>query len=88
MVIREERMMKSKIASIVNFYVEGFRNMTWGRTLWFVILLKLVVLFLVLRLFFFKPVLAGKTEEQKSDFVGSRLTEQVDETDLPLFTTN
>ena len=68
---------KSKITSIANFYIQGFREMTWGRELWVLIILKFVILFLVLRLFFFKPVLAGQTEEQKSNFVGDRLTEQL-----------
>ncbi|MGN1220520.1 MAG: DUF4492 domain-containing protein [Candidatus Cryptobacteroides sp.] len=68
---------KSKITSVADFYIQGFRQMTWGRELWVLIILKFVILFLVLRLFFFKPVLAGRTEEQKSDFVGERLTEQL-----------
>ena len=68
---------KSKISSIANFYIQGFRQMTWGRELWVLIILKYVILFLVLRLFFFKPVRAGQTEDQKSDFVGERLTEQL-----------
>lgn len=68
---------KSKISSIANFYIQGFRQMTWGRELWVLIILKYIILFLVLRLFFFKPVLAGQTEDQKSDFVGERLTEQL-----------
>ncbi len=41
---------------IVNFYLEGFRKMTWGRQLWAIILIKLFVLFVILRLFFFQPV--------------------------------
>ncbi|MBQ7350386.1 MAG: DUF4492 domain-containing protein [Bacteroides sp.] len=68
--------MKKTIISIWNFYMEGFRNMTWGRTLWWLILLKVVILFLVLRMFFFKPVLSGKTEEQKIEHVGMQLTEK------------
>ena len=60
------------------FYVDGFRNMTWGRPLWYIIILKLVILFAVLRVFFFEPVLAGKTEEQKSDHVGSQLVDRAD----------
>ena len=68
--------MKKTIISIWNFYMEGFRNMTWGRTLWWLILLKVVILFLVLRMFFFKPALSGKTEEQKIEHVGMELTEK------------
>jgi len=66
--------MKNTLLSIWNFYVEGFRNMTWGRPLWFLIFLKVVILFLVLRMFFFEPVLAGKSEEQKIEHVGKELT--------------
>lgn len=69
----------NRIRTIFNFYIEGFRNMTWGRPLWIVIFLKLFILFFVLRLFFFKPVLAGKTESEKSDFVGGSLVERIDE---------
>ncbi len=69
----------NRIRTIFNFYIEGFRNMTWGRPLWIVIFLKLFILFFVLRLFFFKPVLSGKTESEKSDFVGGSLVERIDE---------
>ena len=65
--------MMRAIVAIYNFYVEGFRNMTWGRQLWWVILLKVVLLFLVLRVFFFKPVLADKSDEQKIEYVSNQL---------------
>ena len=65
--------MKRSILSVWRFYADGFRNMTWGRALWWLILLKVVVLFLVLRMFFFEPVLSGKTEEQKIEHVGREL---------------
>ncbi|MBQ5656140.1 MAG: DUF4492 domain-containing protein, partial [Bacteroidaceae bacterium] len=29
--------MKNTLVSIFNFYAEGFRNMTWGRQLWWLI---------------------------------------------------
>ena len=54
-------------------YVDGFREMTWGRILWVLIALKLIILFGVLRLFFFKPDMAGMTQEQKSETVAERL---------------
>ena len=65
--------MKNMLLSIWNFYVDGFRNMTWGRTLWLLIFLKIVVLFFILRAFFFQPVLSGKTEAQKIEYVGTQL---------------
>jgi hypothetical protein len=36
--------------------------------------LKLFILFVVLRLFFFKPAMSGKTDEQKSEIVGNAIT--------------
>lgn len=70
---------KNTITSIWNFYRDGFRNMTWGRPLWGLIFLKVIILFLVLRLFFFQPILAGKSEEEKIDHVGTELTQQAAE---------
>lgn len=40
------------LVNIWRFYRDGFREMTWGRTLWILILVKLFVLFAVLRVFF------------------------------------
>lgn len=66
--------MKRAICCVWHFYREGFKSMTWGRTLWLIILLKLFVLFVVLRLFFFRPALEGLTEKQKSEQVGRALS--------------
>lgn len=38
---------------ILYFYIDGFKGMTLGRTLWVIILIKLFILFFVLKLFFF-----------------------------------
>lgn len=65
--------MKSSLMAIYRFYADGFKNMTWGRQLWWLILLKIIILFLVLRAFFFQPILAGKSEEQKIEHVGNEL---------------
>ena len=65
--------MKDTLLSIWNLYADGFRNMTWGRPLWILIFLKVIVLFLVLRMFFFEPVLTGKSAEEKSEHVGKEL---------------
>ena len=48
---------------VYRFYVDGFRSMTVGRVLWTVILIKLAVIFLVLKLFFFPDVLKQKAED-------------------------
>ena len=59
------------------FYYEGFRSMsTWGKQIWIIILVKLFIMFLVLKLFFFPNFLNTNfsTEEQKSDHVLENLT--------------
>lgn len=60
--------------SVWTFYRDVFRNMTWGRPLWILIILKLIILFGVLRLFFFRPAMAGKSEDEKIEIVGESLT--------------
>ena len=56
------------------FYRDGFRNQTWGRPLIWLVVLKFVILFAILRVFFFRPALAGMDEAQKSEAVGENLT--------------
>ena len=64
---------KKGLISIWRLYADGFRDMTWGKTLWGLILLKVIILFLVLRAFFFKPVLSGMDEKERSEYVGEQL---------------
>ncbi len=58
---------------IFRFYIEGFRDMTWGRTLWLIIILKLFVFFVVLRIFFFQPYYKGLNDKEKAEMVGRKL---------------
>ena len=58
------------------FYLEGFRSMTVGRTLWAIILIKLAVMFLVLKVFFFPDALGGLDGTEKADFVSKELIER------------
>ncbi len=63
-------------ASIVQFYVEGFRSMTVGRVLWKIILVKLFVMFAILKLFFFPNYLntTFDTDEERANHVLSVMT--------------
>ncbi len=55
---------------IWQFYYTGFKEMTVGKTLWIIILIKLFVMFFVLKLFFFKCDLREyKTEQEKGNKV-------------------
>lgn len=61
-------------------YYDGFRNMKLGKTLWAVILIKLFIIFVVLKFFFF-PNYIGQHSDKGSepDFVASELvTRQAD----------
>lgn len=57
------------LSALWAFYAEGFRSMTTGRVLWTIILIKLFIIFVVLRVFFFQPAMAGMTEEEKTHAV-------------------
>lgn len=64
---------KDSMTAVWHFYRDGFRNMTWGKPLVWLILLKVFILFAILRVFFFKPALAGLDDEQRSRVVGERI---------------
>lgn len=62
------------LCAVWRFYRDGFRQMTWGRTLWIIILLKLLIMFAVLRACFFRPALEGLDTQQRSERVGDNLS--------------
>lgn len=70
--------MKKALISVFRFYLEGFREMKLGKTLWLIILVKLFIMFLVLKIFFFPDFLGSRfqTNEEKADFVGKQLIER------------
>ena len=66
----------SALNRIFRFYYEGFRQMSWwGKRVWIIILIKLFVIFIILRIFFFRDFLQKNhdTEEQKSEYVLDQL---------------
>jgi len=70
--------MKRVLLSIIRFYYEGFRDMKLGKTLWAIILIKLFIMFVVLKIFFFPDFLGTKfkSEKDKADYVGNQLIER------------
>ncbi|MCK5029151.1 MAG: DUF4492 domain-containing protein [Bacteroidales bacterium] len=58
------------------FYYDGFKNMTVGKKLWTIIIIKLFIMFVILKLFFFKNFLNEKfeTDKEKGDYVIEQLT--------------
>ncbi len=68
---------KNTLTAIWYLYRDGFRNMTWGKPLWGVIILKAIILFAILRVFFFQPAMKGLTPEEKSEQVGGHLVKGI-----------
>lgn len=60
---------------ILDLYIDGFRSMTVGRKLWALIIIKLVILFGVMKLIFFPDILSRDydTDAQRAAAVRSAL---------------
>jgi hypothetical protein len=59
------------------FYYEGFREMpNWGRKVWIIIIIKLFIMFAILKIFFFHDFLKTKfdNDKQRSEYVLDQLT--------------
>ena len=67
----------SAIQQVFRFYVEGFQEMRLGKTLWLIILIKLFIMFFILKLFFF-PNYLGRfdTEAEKGEHVSGELVDR------------
>ncbi len=68
--------MKELLKKVFYLYYDGFRTMTFGRTLWIIILFKLFIMFAILKLFFFPDILQKRfnTDEERGDYVIEQLT--------------
>ena len=63
----------SLLYRVFDLYYDGFRHMTIGRTLWAVIIIKLFIIFAVLKLFFFPDFLSTHAEKGgEADYVASK----------------
>lgn len=63
------------LKKIFLFYYEGFSSMTIGKKLWLIILVKLFIMFFVLRLIFFPDFLGTNfsNDKERSDYVTDQL---------------
>ena len=69
------------LKKVWQFYRDGFRNQTWGRPLIWLVVLKFFILFAILRVFFFRPAMAGMSDAEKSEAVGATLTTHNNDTE-------
>ena len=61
---------------VYDLYADGFRSMRLGRTLWAIILIKLFIIFVVLKLFFFPNFLKTHASDDKAGYVAGSLVER------------
>ena len=67
-------MKQGLLSQIFHLYYDGFRTMTLGKTLWAVILIKLAIIFLVLKLFFFPDFINTNAKNgDKAGFVSKEI---------------
>ncbi|MFA8449267.1 MAG: DUF4492 domain-containing protein [Bacteroidales bacterium] len=71
-------MVKDILRKILFFYIEGFKSMKTGRVLWLIIGIKLAIMFLVFKLFFFPNFLSTnfKNDKERGDYVLDQLTKK------------
>jgi len=61
---------------VFRFYYDGFKSMTWGKSVWIVILVKLFIFFVIMKLIFFPNFLKKNfdTDAERSSHVLENIT--------------
>ena len=65
------------LKGIYNFYFDGFKKMSQlSKRLWLIVIIKLIIIFVLLKLVFFRDFLSSKfeTEEEKTEYVLNQLS--------------
>lgn len=70
---KKKPMKKGLLFQIFHLYYDGFRKMTLGKTLWTIILIKLAIIFLVLKLFFPDFINTNAKNGDKAGFVSKEI---------------
>jgi len=67
---------KSLVHRIFYFYYDGFRSMTIGKKLWVIILIKLFIIFVILKIFFFPDLLKKNfsSDKERGEYVLENLS--------------
>ena len=64
------------LSKVFHLYYDGFRSMTLGKTLWAIILIKLFIIFVVLKVFFFPNFLKQHADGDEPSYVANELVER------------
>lgn len=63
---------------VYDLYVDGFRHMRLGKTLWAIILIKLFIIFAILKVFFFPNFLKEHAKGNESSYVAGELIDRAE----------
>jgi len=63
--------------NIFSFYIEGFRTMRVGKTLWAIIGIKVLIFFVIMKWLFFPNYLNEnfQTDQERSEYILNNLTQ-------------
>ena len=61
---------------VFDLYYDGFRQMRLRKTLWAIILIKLLIIFVILKVFFFPNFLKEHAQGDNSGYVATELIER------------
>ena len=66
------------IKKIVLFYIEGFKSMKLGKSLWLIIGIKFILFFVIMKLFFFPNILKENftSDSQRAAYILDNLTQK------------
>ena len=68
---------RSLLYKVYDLYYDGFRNMRLGKTLWLIIDIKLFIIFIILKLFFFPNFISQHSEKgEEAEFVATEILER------------
>ena len=61
---------------VFDLYYDGFRSMRLGKTLWTIIIIKLFIIFAILKVFFFPNFLMQNAQGDESGYVANELVDR------------
>lgn len=68
---------KGFLYRVFDLYYDGFRHMRLGRTLWAIILIKLFIIFAILKVFFFPDYIKQHADKGgEPEFVATQILKQ------------
>ena len=80
--------MKQFFSRAADMYIDGFKSMTVGKKLWILIIIKLIIIFAILKVFFFPDFLSSKAKGDEAGYVSTQLIIQAMNEDEPLESTD